>query len=127
MQLLADTGYEVRETPGLGFVPGVVQKMNPQLPAERIPHVGWNSVQQQKSSELLLDIPDHTDFYFVHSFHFVSGNPAHVIGTTPYCGGIVSMVENGPVFGAQFHPEKSSKGGLRLLQNFLALQVTAPC
>lgn len=124
MQLLADRGFEGTEIEGLGLLPGEVRRLEPTVPSERVPHVGWNDViQWHAGQELLADIPDRTDFYFVHSYHFIPANPEHVAAMTPYCGMIVSAVANGPVFGTQFHPEKSSKYGLRLLENFLKIRV----
>jgi glutamine amidotransferase len=124
MQLLADYGYEGARTPGLGLLPGEVRYLERQEPTERIPHVGWNEVnQQQPEHELFQGIPDRADFYFVHSYHFIPANQEHVLATTPYCGTIVSAVSSGLIFGTQFHPEKSSKNGLRLLQNFLKIRV----
>lgn len=124
MQLLADYGYEGTKTAGLGLIPGEVRHLERTDPTERIPHVGWNEVIQKQSTHALFnDIPDRADFYFVHSYHFIPANQDHVIATTPYCGTMVSAVSDGLIFGTQFHPEKSSKTGLQLLQNFLKIQV----
>ena len=71
-------------------------------------------------SPLFAGIPPHTDFYFVHSFHVAGAAAEHVLATTPYCGGFVSAVQHDHAFGVQFHPEKSQRWGLHLLQNFLA-------
>lgn len=121
MQLLAEEGEEVSLTPGLGLIPGTVRRLQAQAPAtERIPHVGWNEVHPTQPSGLLAGVNDGTDFYFVHSYHLDATNPASVIATTPYCGGFASVVREGNVWGTQFHPEKSSKPGFRLIHNFLA-------
>ena len=85
-----------------------------------MPHVGWNEVTPAVDSPLFAGIPPNTDFYFVHSFHVECAVPGEVLATTPYCGGFVSAVQHGAAFGVQFHPEKSQRWGLRLLQNFLA-------
>lgn len=122
MQLLADKGYEGGETSGLGLVPGEVRLLEPDPPATRIPHIGWNEVYKTKQSSLLSNIPDGTDFYFVHSYHFRASNREHVIATTPYCGGFVSAVMLNNVFGVQFHPEKSSRPGFQLIKNFLQIR-----
>lgn len=119
MHLLADFGTEGGDTPGLGIVPGRVVRMVADQPSTRIPHVGWNEVRGARPSPLLDGIEDGKDFYFVHSYHFVCGDESDILGTTPYCGGIVSMVQRGSVAGVQFHPEKSQRVGFRLLQNFL--------
>lgn len=119
MQLLADKGYEGGEFEGLGLIPGEVKKLIPTPADKRIPHVGWNEVHQKVSSALLKDIPDATDFYFVHSFHFAAKKKESVACETPYCGRFVSVVEDKNIFGVQFHPEKSQRPGFQLIRNFL--------
>jgi glutamine amidotransferase len=86
-----------------------------------VPHVGWNQVEVQRPSPLFTGIRDGTDFYFVHSYHFVCAEAADCVATTPYCGGFASAVSRGHIFGVQFHPEKSQRAGLDLIGNFLAL------
>lgn len=120
MQLLATTGLENGEHQGLGWVPGTVKPFKP-LNNERIPHVGWNNVEYDTPNPLLADIPPGEDFYFVHSYHFVTDNPEDAVATTPYCGDFVSVVNHGNVYGTQFHPEKSQAIGLKLLKNFIRL------
>jgi glutamine amidotransferase len=119
MQLLADRGFERGLTPGLGLVPGEVHRLQPNGDRERIPHVGWNEVETNGRGPLFAGIPNRTDFYFVHSYHFITADSGHIIGTTPYCGTFVSAVQAHNVFGTQFHPEKSSSAGFQLLRNFL--------
>ncbi len=122
MQLLASAGSEGgAETEGLGLIPGRVDRMTPAA-GERLPHVGWNAVDWAAADcPLAEEVPSGKDFYFVHSYCFAPPDPAHVAATTPYCGGIASVVSDGKlVFGTQFHPEKSHKWGLRLLANFIA-------
>ncbi|MFH0983995.1 MAG: imidazole glycerol phosphate synthase subunit HisH [Candidatus Omnitrophota bacterium] len=121
MQLLLSKGREGGETPGLSLISGEVKRLEPEPAGTRIPHVGWNEVHPVTSSDLLRDITDGTDFYFVHSYHAVVENKTDVLATTPYCGGFVSAVHSGNVWGVQFHPEKSGKPGFKLLQNFLKL------
>ncbi len=87
-----------------------------------MPHVGWNEVQMRRASPLFAGIPDRADFYFVHSYAFVPADPERVLGTTAHCGGFAAAVQKGNVYGAQFHPEKSSHFGLRLIENFLGLE-----
>lgn len=120
MQLLADESSEFGSTKGLGLVPGRVERIVPENPTERIPHVGWNEVYPVGSPLLFADIPSGADFYFVHSYRFLPSSKAYVLSTTPYAGETVSAVGNGTVLGVQFHPEKSSHTGLRLLRNFLS-------
>jgi len=119
MQLLANYGQEGGGEEGLGLIPGRVVRMEP-TGGERIPHIGWNEVNPRQNSSLIAGIPAGTDFYFVHSYHFVAEEPDNILLTTPYCGQVVSAVAGGRVFGVQFHPEKSSRAGLALLENFLA-------
>lgn len=119
MQLLADESDEGGRTQGLGLIPGRVERIAPVDPAERVPHVGWNEVRH-RSGPLFEGIPSATDFYFVHSYRFVPAAEGAILATTPYAGETVSAVGLDRVTGVQFHPEKSSRAGFRLLRNFLA-------
>lgn len=121
MQLLADKGFEGGETAGLGLISGEVSRFVSDSLETRIPHVGWNEVHHNGAHPLFTGIPSGTDFYFVHSYHFVPGDAEDVLASTPYCGTFVSAVARGNVCGTQFHPEKSSRAGFQLLRNFLAL------
>lgn len=124
MQLLADSSTEgaVNGEPvmGLGFVPGQVQHLAAMGCQFRVPHVGWNAVSGTKGQDHLFhEIPPETDFYFVHSYAFEAQNAADVIATTQHGIGITAAVRRGHVWGTQFHPEKSSKAGLKVLKNFI--------
>jgi imidazole glycerol-phosphate synthase subunit HisH len=121
MQLLATSGDEGGQSIGLGLIPGRVQRLIPSDSAERIPHVGWNEVHRVRPSFLWEGVPDDSDFYFVHSYHFVPDSPEVILGRTPYCGGFVAAVEHSNVVGFQFHPEKSSRVGRSILSNFLRM------
>jgi imidazole glycerol-phosphate synthase subunit HisH len=121
MQLLASFGEEGGGREGLGLVPGRVILMQPR-DGERVPHMGWNSVVPATRSVVFDGIAPGADFYFVHSYHLACDAAAHVAARTPYCGGIVAAVQNGNVFGTQFHPEKSQRAGRRLLTNFLTVR-----
>jgi len=120
MQLLATRGFEGGETEGLDLIPGSVCLM-PRLPDERIPHVGWNGVSFTKDDDLVAGLAEGSDFYFVHSYAFRPEDPDDVIADTPYAGGFPSIIGKGSARGVQFHPERSSKPGFRLLENFLSL------
>jgi glutamine amidotransferase len=121
MQLLATTGWEGgRETPGLGFIEGEVVPLQPTEARERIPHIGWNSVEPEADAVLFEGIEQDSDFYFVHSFR-VACKPEDLAATTPYCGGFASAIQRGSLFGLQFHPEKSQHNGFRVLANFLKI------
>jgi len=120
MQLLASRGEEGGVSEGLGLIQGRVTLLKETAVSERIPHVGWNEVHPvSASSRLLSGMLAGADFYFVHSYHFVTDHASDVAASTPYCGGFSSVVEKGCVFGTQFHPEKSQRTGMKLLRNFL--------
>lgn len=118
MQLLAERGYEIRETAGLGIIAGEVHKLRPAA-GERLPHVGWNEVRLSGNFALFEGIADGTDFYFVHSYHFKPADAGVVLARTTYGEDFVSAVGCHNVLGTQFHPEKSSKAGFQVLRNFL--------
>jgi glutamine amidotransferase len=91
------------------------------LPALKIPHIGWNTVRWSRRTALVEDLPDECPFYFVHSFAPVTVSDEDVLGTSVYGQQFVCAVEREPVYGVQFHPEKSSAHGLRLLRNFTSI------
>lgn len=119
MQVLASTGHEFEKTDGLGIIDGEVVSMAPH--GESLPHVGWNSVEQQFASELFKNIPDHKDFYFVHSYKFQIQNQFSQLGLTEYGQPFTSVIAEQNIFGVQFHPEKSQAHGLELLRNFAGM------
>jgi len=121
MQLIATTGKEIEETPGLGWIDGVVRKLEPTQADRRIPHIGWNEVRPVRDSVLLSDTPSGTDFYFVHSYVLDAANQDDVVAVTPYGNGFAAAVERGNIFGLQFHPEKSQRPGFRVLRRFLSV------
>ena len=118
MQLLATTGKEFGETPGLNLIVGVVELLETQSPEFQIPHIGWNSIKIHQNDSLLEGIEDDTDFYFVHSYRFKLENQENLIASTNHGVDFPSVVANGKIYGTQFHPEKSSKAGLRVIRNF---------
>ncbi len=119
MQLLASIGEEGEIIDGFNWIPGNVRRLEKREESERVPHVGWNEVYPTRESPLFSGIPDGSDFYFTHSYHFECADSSHVLATTPYCGTFTSAIEKGPILGVQFHPEKSQKYGMKLLSNFL--------
>jgi imidazole glycerol-phosphate synthase subunit HisH len=121
MQMLADKGWEVSETGGLGLIKGEIRRIEPTAEDRRIPHIGWNEVQFSRPSSLFAGIDSGRDFYFVHSYALCPANEQDVVARTPYARGFVSAVERGSIFGVQFHPEKSQRTGFRLLKNFLSI------
>ncbi len=124
MQLLASFGKEgadsVADTPGLGLIPGCVTSLKALGVNQRIPHVGWNSILVQTEIGLLKGIPSGTDFYFVHSYGFIADNPNHVLAVVDYDVKIPVVIKHENVWGTQFHPEKSSRAGFKMLKNFMA-------
>ena len=121
MQILTEKGLEHEETMGLGFIPGVCRA----IPASKdrpVPHMGWNTIRPVKENPLLTGLNDHSKFYFLHSYYFITENPADTICTTDYGLTFTSAVNHRNVYGIQFHPEKSHSNGIRVLQNFATLQ-----
>lgn len=127
MQLLASRSMEGADaghpegTPGLDLIPGRVEHLRTLGCGLRVPHVGWNEVLVGAAVRggLFDGIADGTDFYFVHSYAFVAENPADVLALTDYGVPVTAAVRRGHVWGTQFHPEKSSRAGFRLLRNFI--------
>jgi glutamine amidotransferase len=117
MQLLFEESFEGGHHEGLGLIKGSVRRFEPKQKNLKVPHMGWNSVKKTGDSRLLANIPDNTDFYFVHSYYCDPKEDA-TIGTTDYDNVFTSCVEKDNVFGVQFHPEKSSRLGLEILKNF---------
>ncbi len=119
MQLLAATGEEGGTCEGLNLIEGRVRRLDTLGCTLRIPHVGWNSVQHRPHAGLFDGIAQGTDFYFVHSYAFEPETNGDVSATVDYGVPLTAAVRRGNIFGAQFHPEKSSKAGRKVLKNFL--------
>ena len=125
MQLLFESSEELEPTEGLGLISGTVRRL--EAGGLRVPHIGWNEVRFVRPSPLTAGLPpDGCAFYHVHSLTPRPSAPADVVGTTEYGERFAAIVERGSVFGVQFHPEKSSGDGLRLLENFVAVCARAP-
>ena len=121
LQMFADIGYEEAETNGLGWISGKVSKIDNQNGKFKLPHIGWNEIVIQKESKILKDIKNKSHMYFVHSYEFIPEDKAVISATTDYSSKIVCAVERDNLFGTQFHPEKSDKIGLKIINNFLKL------
>ena len=121
MQLFADLGFEGQETKGLSLIPGKVKHLNDIGCQGKVPHIGWNDVKVKKQSDLFNGISSGNDFYFVHSYAFVPVNEDNVLSTVFYEKEIVASIMSQNIYGTQFHPEKSSFAGQKLLKNFLEL------
>ena len=117
MQLLFDSSEEHEGERGLGLIPGRVVRLDTR--GLKLPHIGWNLVTWRRASPLTEGLPEAAAFYHVHSFAPVPEDDDVVLGTGEYGAPFVSFVEQGNVFGAQCHPEKSSANGLRVLENFV--------
>ena len=121
LQMFADIGYEEIETKGLGWLPGKVSKIDNQSGAFKLPHIGWNQVNIIKKSKIFKDIENNSHMYFVHSYEFIPEDKNVISATTDYSSKIVCSVEKENIFGTQFHPEKSDKIGLKIIENFINL------
>jgi glutamine amidotransferase len=122
MQLMAERGREYQVTEGLGWVAGEVDKITPNDPTLKIPHMGWNTLNPQKAHPLLDGIPlgpQGLHAYFVHSYALRPTDPSDKLAEAEYGGPITAMVARDSMAGTQFHPEKSQKLGLALIANFL--------
>jgi glutamine amidotransferase len=120
MQLLFESSTEHEGAAGLGILPGTVTR----LQSPRLPHIGWNLVTFGRESALTAGMRQ-AAFYHVHSFACRPADPADVVGTSEYGERFASVVERGNVMATQFHPEKSSRDGLRMLRNFARMAAVA--
>jgi imidazole glycerol-phosphate synthase subunit HisH len=121
LQMFAETGYEQTETKGLGWISGNVSKINNQKGKYKLPHIGWNQINIIKDSKIFKDIENNSHMYFVHSYEFIPEEKDVISATTDYSSNIVCCVEKENIFGTQFHPEKSDKTGLKIIDNFINL------
>ena len=121
LQMFADIGYEETETKGLGWIPGKVSKIDNQNGKYKLPHIGWNQINIVKDSKIFKDIKNNSHMYFVHSYEFIPKDKNVISATTDYSSNIVCSVEKENIFGTQFHPEKSDKMGLKIINNFISL------
>ena len=121
LQMFADIGYEETETKGLGWIAGKVSKIDNQNGKFKLPHIGWNQINIIKDSKIFKDINDNSHMYFVHSHEFIPEDKNVISATTDYSSNIVCSVEKENIFGTQFHPEKSDKFGLKIIDNFISL------
>jgi glutamine amidotransferase/cyclase len=116
LQALFTASQEAPDCNGLDFLAGTVQRFDIDL---AVPHIGWNGLNFRQSSPIFNGIEADEKFYFVHSYHVAPADPSVILTTTDYGGEFVSSIQKGNVIATQFHPEKSSKSGLRILKNFL--------
>ncbi len=121
LQMFADIGYEETETKGLGWISGKVSKIDNQNGKFKLPHIGWNQLNIVKNSKIFKGIENNSHMYFVHSYEFVPADKNVITATTDYSSNIVCSVEKENIYGTQFHPEKSDKIGLQIIENFIKL------
>jgi len=119
LQMFADFGYEETETKGLGWISGKVLKIDNQNGKYKLPHIGWNQINIVKQSKIFKNIENNSHMYFVHSYEFIPNDKNVISATTDYSSNIVCSVEKENIFGTQFHPEKSDKLGLNIIDNFI--------
>jgi imidazole glycerol-phosphate synthase subunit HisH len=125
MQLMASRGLEHGVAQGFGWIAGDVTRIQPDDPALKVPHMGWNTLETRKPHALLEGLPlgpDGLHAYFVHSYQLAPADPADLLAVADYGGPITAVVGHGNMAGTQFHPEKSQALGLALIGNFLAWQ-----
>ena len=119
LQMFADIGYEETETKGLGWISGKVSKIDNQNGKYKLPHIGWNQINIVKQSKIFENIENNSHMYFVHSYEFLPNDKNVISATTDYSSNIVCSVEKENIFGTQFHPEKSDRLGLKIIDNFI--------
>ena len=119
--MFADIGYEENETIGLGWIPGKVLKIDNKKGKYKLPHIGWNQINIVKEKKIFKNIKNNSHMYFVHSYEFIPNDKTVISATTDYSSNIVCAVDKENIFGTQFHPEKSDKIGLKIIENFINL------
>ena len=119
MQLFAKIGYESQETKGFGWIDAEVRKINNMNKKLKLPHMGWNQIELKKDCFLFSNVKDKSHFYFIHSYEFITKQKDCIVATTDYGNSVIVSVAQKNIFGTQFHPEKSQKNGLIILENFL--------
>jgi len=119
MQLFAKIGYESQKTEGFGWIDAEVRKINNMNKKIKLPHMGWNEIELKKDCFLFSNIKNKSHMYFIHSYEFMTKQKDCILATTNYGNSIIVSVAKENIVGTQFHPEKSQKNGLIILENFL--------
>ena len=119
MQLFAKTGYESQKTKGFGWIDGEVRKINNMNKKFKLPHMGWNEIELKKDFFLFSNIKNKSHMFFIHSYEFKTKHKDCIVATTDYGNSIIVSVAKENIVGTQFHPEKSQRNGLVILENFL--------
>ena len=120
LQLLFERSEESPGAEGLGILKGEILRI-PDTPGLKIPHMGWNSLEFRNNGRLFAGLPQESYVYFVHSYYLKAADEGIVTAVTEYGTQIHASVEQGNIFACQFHPEKSSDVGIRILQNFISI------
>jgi len=123
MQLFAKVGYESQQTKGFGWIDGEVRKINNINKRFKLPHMGWNQIEFKKDFTLFSGLENKSHMYFVHSYELTTKQKGCIVATTNYGNSIIAAVAKENIFGTQFHPEKSQKNGLKILENFLKWEI----
>lgn len=118
MQVLADKSEEFGNHKGFGWIKGSIKKIR----SNKLPHIGWNDIIVKRNSQILNNLEDYKDFYFVNSFYFDSKEKKDVVAETKYGHNFCSIIQKNNIIGVQFHPEKSQKAGQVILKNFLNMK-----
>lgn len=119
MQMLASTGFEYEETPGFGWITGDINRITPDDPTLKVPHMGWNNLVIEQTHPVLDGIESGQHAYFVHSYAMEVHRPDDRLAHVDYGGPVTAIVGSDTIIGTQFHPEKSQETGLRIIANFL--------
>jgi glutamine amidotransferase len=123
MQLMANEGRENVVTPGFGWLDGVVDRLQPDREedgrARKVPHMGWNQICVRTPHPVLASMDEEPYLYFVHGYHFRANDPDVVLAETDYGGSVAAVVGRDNMIGTQFHPEKSQRAGMQLIDGFL--------
>ena len=121
MQLFATTGYEEAKTAGLNWIAGEVIKLDLGSSKLKVPHMGWNELRVENTSNVFKDVTNRNHAYFIHSYQFIPDDKKNISITTNYGKDVIAAVSFENIYGSQFHPEKSQNTGLKILTNFLNL------
>jgi glutamine amidotransferase len=119
MQVMCRVSHENGEHAGLNWFDAEVVKLNPSSPSMKVPNIGWNKTDYNKSLKLFEGLPPAIDFYFVHSYHVKTKNPNQIAASYEYGETVTAAIIKDNIFATQFHPEKSQDLGLKLLENFV--------
>ena len=119
MQMMLESSEEAPGVTGIGLFKGKVLRF-PDC-GEKVPHMGWNNVKLENAHPIMADVPDSSYFYFVHSYYAAPEDPSAVVGSCEYIKRFAAIIGRGNVFATQFHPEKSQKPGLKILENFVKM------